>query len=188
MPSWRSTRTRRFLGLRVSTVANLGAYLSHYGPFIPTLAGSNMLTGVYAIPAAFVEVKGVYTNTAPVDAYRGAGRPEAAYVIERLVDAAAREMGLAPDEIRRRNFIIALRRCRSRRRSAATFDCGDFARNLGDTMRNGDVGGLRRAPRRVRQGRQAARPRHGVLHRDLRRRLGRDGADPLRARAAASPC
>ena len=85
---------RASLGLHVSTVANLGAYLSHYGPFIPTLAGSNMLTGVYAIPAAFVEVKGVYTNTAPVDAYRGAGRPEAAYVIERLVDTAAREMGM----------------------------------------------------------------------------------------------
>jgi carbon-monoxide dehydrogenase large subunit len=131
----------RFTGLRVSTVANLGAYLSHYGPFIPTLAGSNMLTGVYAIPAAFVEVKGVYTNTAPVDAYRGAGRPEAAYVIERLVDTAAREMGVAPDEIRRRNFIAPTAMPFSTP-LGATFDCGDFARNLADTMRNGDAAGF----------------------------------------------
>jgi carbon-monoxide dehydrogenase large subunit len=131
----------RFIGLHVSTVANLGAYLSHYGPFIPTLAGSNMLTGVYAIPAAFVEVKGVYTNTAPVDAYRGAGRPEAAYVVERLVDTAAREMGLPPDEIRRRNF-IAPSAMPFATPLGATFDCGDFARNLADTMRHGDAAGF----------------------------------------------
>jgi aerobic carbon-monoxide dehydrogenase large subunit len=131
----------RFMAVHVSTVANLGAYLSHYGPFIPTLAGSNMLTGVYAIPAAFVEVKGVYTNTAPVDAYRGAGRPEAAYVIERLVDTAAREMGLPPDEIRRRNF-IAPAAMPFTTPLGATFDCGDFARNLADAMRNGDAAGF----------------------------------------------
>ena len=131
----------RFLGLHVSTVANLGAYLSHYGPFIPTLAGSNMLTGVYAIPAAFVEVKGVYTNTSPVDAYRGAGRPEAAYVIERVVDAAARETGLPPDEIRRRNF-IAPSAMPFTTPLGATFDCGDFARNLGDAVRTADVAGF----------------------------------------------
>jgi carbon-monoxide dehydrogenase large subunit len=131
----------RFLGVHVSTVANLGAYLSHYGPFIPTLAGSNMLTGVYAIPAAFVEVKGVYTNTAPVDAYRGAGRPEAAYVIERLVDTAARETGLSPYEIRRRNFIPS-DKMPFKTPLGATFDCGDFARNLNDALTAADVAGF----------------------------------------------
>lgn len=134
-------RDGRFLGLHVSTLANFGAYLSQYGPFIPTLAGAHLHTGVYAIPAAFVEVKGVYTNTAPVDAYRGAGRPEAAYVIERIVDAAAREMRLSPDEIRRRNFIPpsampytgAL---------GVTYDTGEFARNMDDAMRAAEWSGF----------------------------------------------
>ena len=80
----------RFLGLRVDTVANLGAYLSNYGPFIPTDAGSAMLVGSYRTPAVYVRVKGVFTNTQPVDAYRGAGRPEAAYLLERLIDHAGR--------------------------------------------------------------------------------------------------
>jgi aerobic carbon-monoxide dehydrogenase large subunit len=94
----------RFLALKVDTVADMGAYLSCYGPFIPYL-GAGMLPGVYDIPVCHLRVRGAYTNTVPVDAYRGAGRPEAAYVIERLVDAAARELGIAPDALRRRNFI-----------------------------------------------------------------------------------
>ena len=81
----------RFLGLRVSTIANLGAYLSQIGSFIPTRS-TDLLSGLYTTPAIAVNVKGVCTNTVPVCAYRGAGRPEAAYVIERLVDAAAREI------------------------------------------------------------------------------------------------
>ena len=94
----------RFRALKVDTVADMGAYLSCYGPFIPYL-GAGMLPGVYDIPVCHLRVRGAYTNTVPVDAYRGAGRPEAAYVIERLVDAAARELGIAPDALRRRNFI-----------------------------------------------------------------------------------
>ena len=94
----------RFLGLRVSLTANLGAYCSQYGPFIPYI-GATMSTGVYDIAALHVGIDGVYTNTCPVDAYRGAGRPEAAYLLEKLVDACARDMDLAPAEIRRRNFI-----------------------------------------------------------------------------------
>ncbi|MCR5858940.1 xanthine dehydrogenase family protein molybdopterin-binding subunit [Mesorhizobium sp. J428] len=94
----------RFLGLRVGLVANLGAYCSQYGPFIPYV-GATMSTGVYDIKALHVEIDGVYTNTCPVDAYRGAGRPEAAYLLEKLVDACARDMNLSPAEIRRRNFI-----------------------------------------------------------------------------------
>jgi carbon-monoxide dehydrogenase large subunit len=94
----------RFLGLRIELIANLGAYPSQYGPYIPWM-GATMSTGVYHIPALDVTVTGVYTNTCPVDAYRGAGRPEAAYLIEKLADACARDLGLSPDEIRRRNFI-----------------------------------------------------------------------------------
>ena len=93
----------RFLALDVDLVADMGAYLSCYAPFIPFI-GAGMSPGVYDIPACHVRVRGVFTNTVPVDAYRGAGRPEAAYVIERLVDVAAREIGIAPDALRRREF------------------------------------------------------------------------------------
>src|SRR5260370_20416870 len=94
-----------FIGCRITTYAALGAYLSHSSAFIPTLAGSSMLVGLYQTPAIYVNVKGVMTNTVPTDAYRGAGRPEAAYLLERFVDHIARETGLAPDEIRARNFV-----------------------------------------------------------------------------------
>jgi len=94
----------RFLALAIDLAADMGAYLSCYGPYIPWLA-VGMATGVYDIPAAHVRLRGVYTNTVPVDAYRGAGRPEASYLIERLVDAAARELDIAPDTLRKRNFI-----------------------------------------------------------------------------------
>ncbi|HJQ60653.1 MAG TPA: xanthine dehydrogenase family protein molybdopterin-binding subunit [Vineibacter sp.] len=95
----------RFLGLRVTTYAALGAYLSHFSAFIPTLAGTGMLAGLYQTPAIYVNVKGMMTNTVPTDAYRGAGRPEAAYLLERFVDYIARESGLTPDEIRARNLV-----------------------------------------------------------------------------------
>ncbi len=94
----------RFLALDIDLIADMGAYLSSYGPYIPWLA-VGMATGVYDIPAAHVRLRGVYTNTVPVDAYRGAGRPEASYLIERLVDVAARETDIAPDTLRKRNFI-----------------------------------------------------------------------------------
>jgi len=95
----------RFLGLRVSTRANLGAYLSTFGPSVPTYLYATLLAGNYKTPAIYAEVKGMFTNTVPVDAYRGAGRPEASYLLERLVDRAAKVVGLDPIEIRRRNFI-----------------------------------------------------------------------------------
>jgi carbon-monoxide dehydrogenase large subunit len=94
-----------FLGLRVSTRANLGAYLSTFGPSVPTYLHATLLAGTYKTPAIYAEVKGMFTNTVPVDAYRGAGRPEASYLLERLVDRAAKVAGLDPIEIRRRNFI-----------------------------------------------------------------------------------
>ena len=121
----------KFLALRVSSTANLGAYLSNFAPMIATVAGNTMLTGLYAIPAAHVEVKGVFTNTVLVDAYRGAGRPEASYVIERLVDTAARDAGLSPDEIRRRNFVPP-EMIPHTTPLGVTFDSGNFIQNMED--------------------------------------------------------
>jgi carbon-monoxide dehydrogenase large subunit len=95
----------KFLGVRADTVANMGGCLSPLAPMIPTVAGSNLYTGLYIMPAVSVKVRLAFTNTVPVDAYRGAGRPEVAYAVERVVDAAARDMGITPDEIRRRNFV-----------------------------------------------------------------------------------
>ena len=94
----------KFLAMRVDLKADLGAYLSQFGPFIPVL-GASMTPGVYDIPTVHVRVRGYYTHTMPVDAYRGAGRPEAAYVIERLADQAARELGVARDALRALNFV-----------------------------------------------------------------------------------
>ncbi|HSK39404.1 MAG TPA: xanthine dehydrogenase family protein molybdopterin-binding subunit, partial [Arenibaculum sp.] len=131
----------RFLALRGSTVANLGAYLSAYGPFIPTDAGTAMLAGVYTTPAMHVRVRGAFTNTQPVDAYRGAGRPEAAYVIERMVDAAARSLNLPPAEIRRRNFIPP-EAMPYPTAGGMTYDSGDFRRNMEDAMELADWDGL----------------------------------------------
>src|SRR5262249_32260132 len=98
-------KTGKFLGLRVATQANLGAYLSTFAPAIPTWLYATLLAGCYTTPAIYCEVKGVFTNTVPTDAYRGAGRPEAAFVIERLVETAAKELNIDRAEIRRRNFI-----------------------------------------------------------------------------------
>jgi carbon-monoxide dehydrogenase large subunit len=98
-------RDGKVVGLRVSTHANLGAYLSTFAPLIPSFLYGPLLSGVYKIPAIFCEVWGVLTNTAPVDAYRGAGRPEATFLLERLMDRAAAELKTDPAELRRKNFI-----------------------------------------------------------------------------------
>src|SRR5258708_6341659 len=119
----------RFLALRVTTWANMGAYLSNFGPFIPQLAAP-MLSGVYRIPAITLNIKGTLTNTVPVDAYRGAGRPEAIYLLERVVDAAARSVGLAPDELRRRNFIPPSA-MPYQTPVESRYDSGDFAAAVG---------------------------------------------------------
>jgi carbon-monoxide dehydrogenase large subunit len=97
-------RDGKILALRITGMANMGGYLSLYAPFIPTLAGGRIFGGVYRVPAFFCNIKGYFTNTAPVDAYRGAGRPEAAYLIERLMDVAAAKAGLSREDIRRRNL------------------------------------------------------------------------------------
>ncbi len=95
----------KFLALRVSTLANMGAYLSTFAPAIPTYLSATLLAGVYTTPAIYAEVKAVFTHTVPVDAYRGAGRPESAYLLERLVDVIAHDTGLDRVDIRRLNFI-----------------------------------------------------------------------------------
>jgi aerobic carbon-monoxide dehydrogenase large subunit len=100
-------RNGKFLALRVNTMANMGAYLSTFGPLIPTYLYAPVMAGQYTTPAVRVDVQAVFTNTAPVDAERGAGRPEAAYVIERIVNKAARQLGIDAIEIRRRNLIPA---------------------------------------------------------------------------------
>lgn len=129
----------RMLAIRVHTVANLGAYLSQFGPYIPTVVSARMLPGVYGFQAMYAHVQGVFTNTAPVDAYRGAGRPEAAYLVERVVDAAARALGIGPDEMRRRNFITSFPATTP---GGVTYDSGDFNRNMGDAMKAADWAGF----------------------------------------------
>jgi carbon-monoxide dehydrogenase large subunit len=110
-------------GLQVSIIANMGAYLSTFGSLIPTYMCGPLLSGQYTIPAIHTEVKAVFTNTAPVDAYRGAGRPEAAFIIERLVDLAARKLGVDPVELRRKNFI---RKFPYQTPVISVYDVGDY--------------------------------------------------------------
>src|SRR5689334_90917 len=98
-------RDAKFLALKVSTIANMGAYLSTFATSIPTYLYGTLLAGTYTTPAIYVETKAVFTHTVPVDAYRGAGRPEATFLLERIVDLAADELGMDPAELRRRNFI-----------------------------------------------------------------------------------
>ncbi|HZC96671.1 MAG TPA: xanthine dehydrogenase family protein molybdopterin-binding subunit, partial [Bradyrhizobium sp.] len=141
----------RFQALDVGLVANMGAYLSNFAPEIPTASGALMHSGVYAIPAIHVGVKGVFTNTVPVDAYRGAGRPEAAYAIERLVDYAARQLGVPPEELRRRNFIKP-EAMPYQTALGLNYDSGEFARNLDQALAAADLAGFaaRRAEARAR--------------------------------------
>lgn len=142
-----------FLGVKIETIANLGAYLSQYGPFIPTFAAGAMQTGLYRIPAIHQRVRGVVTNTPTVDAYRGAGRPEASYVIERLVDLAAREIGLGADELRRRNFIAP--EDMPYKAPYGTIDSGAFAELMDEAFDAADREGF--------AARRAARKSQGLL-------------------------
>src|SRR5579863_6687895 len=126
----------RFLGMDVDLLSDMGAYLSTFGPYIPH-GGAGKIPGLYDIQAFHCRVRTIFTNTVPVDAYRGAGRPEAAYVIERLVDAAARKLGLTPDAIRRKNF-IAPRAMPYTTATGKVYDSGDFAAHLKRAMEVAD--------------------------------------------------
>ena len=118
----------RFLALELDIVADMGAYLSCYAPYIPWL-GAGMATGIYDIPVAHVRLRAAYTNTVPVDAYRGAGRPEASYLIERLVDAAAHDLDVAPDALRRKN-LIKPKALPYTTPTGKIYDSGDFAATM----------------------------------------------------------
>lgn len=130
----------RFLGLDIDLVGAMGAYLHQYGPDI-LRGGTSMSTGLYDIPALAVRVRGVFTNTVPVDAYRGAGRPEAAFVIERLVDLAARETGIDPVEIRTRNFIRP-DQLPYRTPTKRLYDTGEFSGHLHRATEAADSAGF----------------------------------------------
>jgi carbon-monoxide dehydrogenase large subunit len=129
----------KFLGFRVHTDANLGAYLSTFSTAVPTILYATLLAGQYKTPQVYVEVDSWFTNTAPVDAYRGAGRPEATYLLERIVSRAAWEMGLTQDEIRRRNFITEFP---YQTPVALQYDTGDFHACLKQANDLADVAGL----------------------------------------------
>ncbi|HUK10733.1 MAG TPA: xanthine dehydrogenase family protein molybdopterin-binding subunit [Stellaceae bacterium] len=129
----------RFLGLEVETVANLGAYLSSNGPGSSTNSPGTAQGGLYVIPAAFMDVRGAFTNTVPIDAYRGAGKPEANYVIERLIDLAAREMGVDPVALRRQNLIADFP---YRTAMSMQIDCGEFAANLDKAVAQAERSGF----------------------------------------------
>jgi len=128
-----------FLAMRVKTTANLGAYLSTFASSVPTILYGTLLAGQYRTPAIYCEVKSVFTNTAPVDAYRGAGRPEATYVVERLVEQCAREMKIEPTEIRRRNFVTQFPYATP---VGLTYDTGDYAATLDKALKMADVAGF----------------------------------------------
>jgi carbon-monoxide dehydrogenase large subunit len=127
-----------FLALRVHTVANMGAYLSTFASSVPTILYATLLAGQYKTPAIYAEVKAVFTNTAPVDAYRGAGRPEATYVVERIVETAARDMGMDPAAIRRQNFVTTFPYATP---VGLTYDTGNYEAHLAKALVLADVAG-----------------------------------------------
>jgi aerobic carbon-monoxide dehydrogenase large subunit len=134
----------RITGIRVKTIANLGAYMSTFSSSVPTYLYGTLLSGQYAIPAIHCEVDAVYTNTAPVDAYRGAGRPEATFVVERLVECAAREMGISPIALRKKNFISQFPH---QTPVIMSYDAGDYHASLEKALAIADYEGLAKRKR-----------------------------------------
>jgi carbon-monoxide dehydrogenase large subunit len=140
----------KFLAMDVDLMGDMGAYLSTFGPYIPH-GGAGMLPGLYDIQTFHCRVRTVFTHTVPVDAYRGAGRPEAAYVIERLVDACARKLGMSPEAIRRKNFIQP-RALPYKTVTGKVYDSGDFAAHMKRAM---EVANWKEFPRRARLAKKA---------------------------------
>ena len=130
-----------FLALRVNTLCNMGAYLSTFAPAVPTYLYATLLAGVYKTPAIYVEVKAVFTNTVPVDAYRGAGRPEATFLVERLVDAVAKDTGIDKIELRRKNFIPS-DAFPYQTPVALQYDSGDYTATLNAALKVADYAGF----------------------------------------------
>ncbi|HEY1723496.1 MAG TPA: xanthine dehydrogenase family protein molybdopterin-binding subunit [Magnetospirillaceae bacterium] len=131
----------KFLALKVKTVADMGAYLSTFASAVPTYLYGTLLAGQYTTPAIYVEVKSAFTNTVPVDAYRGAGRPEATYLLERIVEQAAREMKIDPAELRRRN-LIQPNAFPYQTPVALTYDTGNYEAHLNKALEIGDYKGF----------------------------------------------
>jgi len=131
----------KFLALRTRNVANMGAYLSNFGPFIPTMAGTGVLASVYGFQQVYANVIGVFTNTVPVDAYRGAGRPESNYLVERVIDAAAAEIGMDRVELRRLNMVPPSA-MPHKTPVGKTYDSGDFQLVLDAALKNMDWAGF----------------------------------------------
>jgi carbon-monoxide dehydrogenase large subunit len=134
----------KILGIRAKTIANLGAYMSLFSSSVPTYLYATLLSGQYAIPQIYCEVDAVYTNTVPVDAYRGAGRPEATFVVERLVEIGAREMGQDPAELRRKNFIKSFPH---QTPVIMTYDAGDYNASLKKATELADYKGFAKRKR-----------------------------------------
>ncbi|MBO6717982.1 MAG: xanthine dehydrogenase family protein molybdopterin-binding subunit [Rhizobiaceae bacterium] len=132
-------KDHKITALKVDTIANFGAYMSLFSSAVPTYLYATLLSGQYVIPAIHCNVKAVYTNTAPVDAYRGAGRPEATYVLERVVETAAREVGVSPAELRRKNFI---RSFPYQTPVIMNYDAGDYETSLNAAMKAADYAGF----------------------------------------------
>jgi carbon-monoxide dehydrogenase large subunit len=132
-------KDNRITGLKVDTIANLGAYMSLFSSAVPTYLYATLLSGQYAIPAIHANVRTVYTNTVPVDAYRGAGRPEATYLLERTMETAARELGVSPAELRRKNFI---RTFPYQTPVIMNYDAGDYEASLEAAMASADWNGF----------------------------------------------
>ena len=125
----------------MKTLANMGAYLSTFASSVPTYLYGTLMAGQYKTPAIYVEVQSLFTNTAPVDAYRGAGRPEATYVVERIVETAAREMGIDPAQLRRKNF-IAPGDFPYETPVALTYDTGNYEASLARALEHADYAGF----------------------------------------------
>ncbi|RUW81078.1 xanthine dehydrogenase family protein molybdopterin-binding subunit, partial [Mesorhizobium sp. M1E.F.Ca.ET.063.01.1.1] len=132
-------KDNRITGLKVDTIANLGAYMSLFSSCVPTYLYATLLSGQYDIPAIHANVRTVYTNTAPVDAYRGAGRPEATYLLERTMETAARELGVTPAELRRKNFITSFPH---QTPVILSYDAGDYNASLDAAMKAADYAGF----------------------------------------------
>jgi len=143
----------KILAVRVKTIANLGAYMSTFSSSIPTYSYAPLLSGQYDIPQIYCEVDAVYTNTVPVDAYRGAGRPEATFVVERLIEVAARELGQEPSELRRKNFI---RTFPHQTPVIMAYDSGDYDASLKKALELADYKGF---PKRKRDAARAGKLR-----------------------------
>lgn len=132
-------KNNRITGLKVDTIANLGAYMSLFSSSVPTYLYATLLSGQYNIPAIHANVRTVYTNTAPVDAYRGAGRPEATYLLERTMETAARELGVSPAELRRSNFVTQFPH---QTPVIMCYDAGDYGASLDAAMKAADYAGF----------------------------------------------